>query len=132
MGPDVPHDQLPQVRAVAGPARRHRARATTLLRNNVVRYSVGLLVFTLVVAVGALDREEESVRELVALIGGILGVACSADNVQIARRMRAMLENLRRPRSAHFPHLQPASSAGVAPAVSGLRSRFLDLAQMAG
>ena len=39
--------------------------ATTLLRNNVVRYSVGLFVFSLVFAVMALDRLETTVRELV-------------------------------------------------------------------
>ena len=42
--------------------------ATTLLRDNVVRYSVGLFVFTLVFAVSALNRQEEAVRELVALV----------------------------------------------------------------
>jgi uncharacterized membrane protein len=64
---------------VAGGQLTPRIIATTLLRNNVVRYSVGLFVFTLVFAVGALNRQEETVRELVALIVGILGVACIAD-----------------------------------------------------
>ncbi len=53
--------------------------ATILLRNNVVRYSVGLYVFTLVFAVQALNRQEASVGELVSLVTGILGVACIAD-----------------------------------------------------
>src|SRR4029077_20680675 len=39
---------------VAGGQLTPRIIATTLLRNNVVRYSVGLFVFTLVFAVGAL------------------------------------------------------------------------------
>jgi len=52
--------------------------ATTLLRNNVVRYSVGLFVFTLVFAVMALDRLETKVQELVALITVVLGVTCMA------------------------------------------------------
>jgi len=52
--------------------------ATTLLRDNVVRYSVGLFVFTLVFAVMALNRLETRVHELVALIGAILGIACMA------------------------------------------------------
>jgi uncharacterized membrane protein len=53
--------------------------ATILLRNNVVRYSVGLFVFTLVFAVQALNRQEASVHELVALVTGILGIACIAN-----------------------------------------------------
>src|SRR4026208_1091265 len=53
--------------------------ATTLLRNDVVRYSVGLFVFTLVFAVQALNRQEASVAELVSLVTAVLGVACIAD-----------------------------------------------------
>ncbi len=64
---------------VAGGQLTPRIIATTLLRNNVVRYSVGLFVFTLVFAVGALNRQEASVNELVSLVTGILGVACIAD-----------------------------------------------------
>jgi len=45
----------------------------------VVRYSVGLFVFTLVFAVAALNRQEDAVHELVSLVTGILGVACIAD-----------------------------------------------------
>ena len=63
---------------VAGGQLTPRIIATTLLRNNVVRYSVGLFVFTLVFAVAALNRQE-SVQELVALLTGILGVACIAN-----------------------------------------------------
>jgi Predicted membrane protein (DUF2254) len=64
---------------VAGGQLTPRIIATTLLRNNVVRYSVGLFVFTLVFAVGALNRQEAAVSELVSLVTGILGVACIAD-----------------------------------------------------
>jgi uncharacterized membrane protein len=64
---------------VAGGQLTSRIIATTLLRNNVVRYSVGLYVFTLVFAVGALNRQVETVHELVATVTGILGVACIAD-----------------------------------------------------
>jgi len=64
---------------VAGGQLTSRIIATTLLRDNVVRYSVGLFVFTLVFAVGALNRQVESVHELVATVTGILGVACIAD-----------------------------------------------------
>ncbi len=64
---------------VAGGQLTPRIIATTLLRNNVVRYSVGLFVFSLVFSVSALNRQEASVNELVALVTGILGVACIAD-----------------------------------------------------
>ena len=64
---------------VAGAQLTPRIIATTLLRDNVVRYSVGLFVFTLVFTVGALNRLEESVHELVALLTAMLGVACIAD-----------------------------------------------------
>ena len=52
--------------------------ATTLLRNNVVRYSVGVFVFTLVFGVQALNRSDNSVQHLVAVMAAILGVACIA------------------------------------------------------
>jgi len=64
---------------VAGGQLTPRIIATILLRNNVVRYSVGLYVFALVFAVQALNRQEASVGELVALVTGILGVACIAN-----------------------------------------------------
>ena len=51
---------------IAGGQLTPRIIATILLRNNVVRYSVGLFVFTLVFAVGALNRQDETVHELVA------------------------------------------------------------------
>ena len=52
--------------------------ATTLLRDNVVRYSVGLFVFSLVFAVMSLNRLEKNVPELVAVITAILGIGCMA------------------------------------------------------
>jgi uncharacterized membrane protein len=64
---------------IAGGQLTPRIIATILLRNNVVRYSVGLFVFTLVFAVGALNRQEEAVHELVAMVTGVLGIACIAD-----------------------------------------------------
>ena len=64
---------------VAGGPLTPRIIATTLVRNNVGRYSVGLFVFTLVFAVQALNRQEASVAELVSLVTAVLGVACIAD-----------------------------------------------------
>ena len=63
---------------VAGGQLTPRIIATILLRNNVVRYSVGLFVFTLVLAVGALNRQTQNVHEFVALIGSLFGIACIA------------------------------------------------------
>jgi uncharacterized membrane protein len=52
--------------------------ATTLLRDNVVRYSVGLFVFTLMFAVYSLNRLDKDGPELSALLTSILGVGCIA------------------------------------------------------
>jgi uncharacterized membrane protein len=48
--------------------------ATTLLRDNVVRYSVGLFVFTLMFAVSTLGRAEREVLQLPRLIAAIFGI----------------------------------------------------------
>ena len=48
--------------------------ATTLLRDNVIRYSVGLFVFTFLFAIKALDRTEVTVPQLVALVTAVLGL----------------------------------------------------------
>jgi uncharacterized membrane protein len=52
--------------------------ATTLLRDNVIRYTVGLFIFTLLFAVKALNRTESSVPQLVGFVTGLLGLACIA------------------------------------------------------
>jgi len=64
---------------VAGGQLTPRIIATLILRDNVVRYSVGLFVFTLVFAVMALNRAEAAVHQLVAMLTALLGVACIAD-----------------------------------------------------
>jgi len=64
---------------IAGGQLTPRIIATILLRNNVVRYSVGLFVFTLVFAVAALNRLEEEVHQLVTTVTALLGIACIAD-----------------------------------------------------
>jgi uncharacterized membrane protein len=63
---------------VAGVQLTPRIIATTLLRDNVVRYSVGLFVFTLVFAVMALNRLDRTVLEIVSLITATLAIACMA------------------------------------------------------
>jgi uncharacterized membrane protein len=64
---------------VAGGQLTPRIIATTLLRDNVVRYSVGLFVFALVFAVMALNRQDAHVSQLVAFVTAALGIACIAD-----------------------------------------------------
>jgi uncharacterized membrane protein len=63
---------------VAGGQLTPRIIATTLLRDNVVRYSVGLFVFTLLFAVMALNRLEMVVLDIVAFLTVVLGIACLA------------------------------------------------------
>jgi uncharacterized membrane protein len=60
---------------IAGGQLTPRVIATTLLRDNVVRYSVGLFVFALMFSVMALNRMQDHVHELVTLLTGLLGVA---------------------------------------------------------
>lgn len=52
--------------------------ATTLLRDNVVRYTVGLFVFSMVFAISALNRLETSVPQLVLVFAAGLGLASIA------------------------------------------------------
>ncbi|HSC26868.1 MAG TPA: DUF2254 domain-containing protein, partial [Vicinamibacterales bacterium] len=63
---------------VAGGQLTPRIIATTLLRDNVVRYSVALFVFTLIFAIIALDRLETVVHDIVAFVTAVLGIACMA------------------------------------------------------
>jgi uncharacterized membrane protein len=50
--------------------------ATTLLRDNTVRYTVGLFVFTLLYALRALNRMEATVQQFSVFTAGVLGLAC--------------------------------------------------------
>ena len=50
--------------------------ATTLLRNNVIRYTVGLFVFTFVFEIKALNQTETVVPQLILFVAGLLGFAC--------------------------------------------------------
>jgi len=55
-----------------------RVIATTLLRDNTVRYTVGLFVFTLLFANNALMRTEATVHQIVTVITGVLGLTSLA------------------------------------------------------
>src|SRR5512143_3163309 len=48
--------------------------ATTLLKNNVVRYTVGLFILTLMYALSAQNRMDRDVHQLVMLVATALGV----------------------------------------------------------
>ena len=50
--------------------------ATTLLRDNVIRYTAGIFVFTFIFSVKAAGRMESSVQQLVAFITANLGLTC--------------------------------------------------------
>src|SRR6478736_225548 len=52
--------------------------ATTLLRNNVIRYTVGLFVFALLFAIKAQNHLETTVPLLVTFLTGLLGLTCLA------------------------------------------------------
>ena len=63
---------------IAGGQLTPRIIATTLLRDNVVRYSVGLFTFALVLSVTALNRVQNHVNQLTVFTCGVLGVASMA------------------------------------------------------
>ena len=52
--------------------------ATTLLRNNVVKYTVALFTFTLLFALSAQNRMEKDVHQLVMFLAALLGMSSFA------------------------------------------------------
>jgi uncharacterized membrane protein len=52
--------------------------ATTLLRDKVVKYTVGLFIFTLLFALSAQNRMDKEVHQLVVFVTAVLGVSCFA------------------------------------------------------
>ena len=116
---------------VAGGQLTPRIIATILLRNNVVRYSVGLFVFALVFAVQALNRQETSVDELVALVTGILGVACVADFLFLidyaARLLRpvAVVARVGDEGMAMIKSVYPEPEVALTPEAAGLHGQPL-------
>jgi uncharacterized membrane protein len=57
---------------VAGTQLTSRIIATTLLRNNIIRYTVGIFIFTLMFALSAQNRLERDVHQLVMLLAALL------------------------------------------------------------
>jgi uncharacterized membrane protein len=52
--------------------------ATVLVRNNVVRYTTGLFIFTLLFAISAQNRMQGNVFQLVVFVAACLGILCFA------------------------------------------------------
>ncbi len=52
--------------------------ATTLLRDDVVKYTVGLFIFTLMFALGAQNRMDKEVHQLVMLVAVLFGIVSFA------------------------------------------------------
>jgi len=52
--------------------------ATTLLSDNVVRYTVGLFIFTFLFALSSLNKVSSPVNQLVVFVAASLGVVCFA------------------------------------------------------
>jgi uncharacterized membrane protein len=63
---------------VAGGQLTPRVIATTLLRDNVVRYTVGLFVFSLLFAISVQNRIEGTGDQLVLVVAGVLGLVSMA------------------------------------------------------
>jgi len=52
--------------------------ATILVRNNVVRYTTGLFIFTLLFGISALNRMQDNVFQLVVFVAACLAIMCFA------------------------------------------------------
>lgn len=52
--------------------------ATVLVRNNVVRYTTGLFIFTLLFGISALNRLQDQVFQLVVFVAACLAIMCFA------------------------------------------------------
>jgi len=52
--------------------------ATTLLRDNVVRYTLGLFIFTMLFAISAVGRMETTVHQFVVFVAAVLCIVCLA------------------------------------------------------
>ena len=59
---------------IAGGQLTPRIMAATLLRDNAIRFAVGLFTFTLLFSIGALARLETTVPPVVAFVAGLLGI----------------------------------------------------------
>ena len=99
--------------------------ATTLLQNLVIRYTVGLFMFTWLLAIGVQNRIDQKVHELPLLIAGILGVLSFAaffyliDYASRLLRPITVLSNVGTSGLAVISSVYPQPSQGPAPPASG-------------
>jgi uncharacterized membrane protein len=63
---------------IAGGQLTPRIIATTLLRDNVVRYTVGLFIFTLLFALSSGNRLESNGHQFTIFVAALLGISCFA------------------------------------------------------
>jgi len=101
--------------------------ATTLLRNSVVRNTVGIFIFTFLYALSAQDRIETRVPQLVIFFAAILGVACFAaflfliDYASRLLRPISILAHVANDGLAVIENVYPEPSRGPDPATSSAR-----------
>ena len=57
--------------------------ATTLLRNDVVKYTVGLFIFTLMFMLSAQNKMDKDVHQLVIFVATLLGISCPSPHSSI-------------------------------------------------
>jgi len=99
--------------------------ATTLLQNLVIRYTVGLFMFTWLLAIGVQNRIEQKVYELPLLVAGIFGVLSFAaffyliDYASRLLRPITVLSNVGTSGLAVIANVYPQTSQGPAPAADG-------------
>jgi uncharacterized membrane protein len=123
---------------IAGGQLTPRIIATTLLRDSVVKYSVGLFVFSLIFAVIALNRSQNTVQDIVALVTAVLGIACMATFLFLidyaARLLRpvSILDRVGKEGlaaiKAVYPHPSGATTdvAGPLPSLSDVPRRIVE------
>jgi uncharacterized membrane protein len=120
---------------IAGGQLTPRIIATMLLRDNVVRYTVGLFVFSIMFAISALNRLETNVHQLVVLLTGCLAVMSMASFLYLidyAARLLRPISILTRVAEAGFavveqqyPQPSRASDTVTAPVKLGPPARIV-------
>jgi uncharacterized membrane protein len=101
--------------------------ATTLLQNLVIRHTVGLFMFTWLLAIGVQNRIDQKVYELPLLVAGILGVLSFAaffyliDYASRLLRPITVLSNVGTNGLAVIRSVYPQPSRGQAAAAGGRR-----------
>jgi uncharacterized membrane protein len=99
--------------------------ATTLLNDSVVRYTVGLFIFSLMFALSAQNRLDKDVHQFVVLISALLGISCFAaffyliDHASRMLRPISVLVRVGEDGIAVIRKVYPDLSLGAAPSERG-------------